>query len=173
MYKGEEVLPARRDVVFKALFTSGGDLELLASLLSSILDLEITAEDVILTNPELSAEHEAGKQSRLDIRAKLRDNSHINVEIQIRNEHNMEKRSLFHLSKLYIGQLSKRMNFGDICPAIAINILDFNYLPFEEFHNKYRMKNIKNNHELTDVFEINFIELPKVPKKNCANLKEK
>ena len=172
IYKGKELLPARRDLVFKALFAGDGDLELLASLLSSILELDIVAEDVIVTNSEMPAIYEAGKLSRLDIRAKLSDGEHINVEIQIRNEYNMEKRSLFHLSKLYIGQLSKGMDFEELGPAIAINILDFSYLPFEEFHNKYRMKNTKHNHELTEVFEINFIELPKVPKKNCANLKE-
>lgn len=171
-YKGKELLPAKYDLVFKALFADDGDLELLASLLSSILDLDILPEDVIITNVELSPTHEAGKLSKLDIRAKLSDGRQINIEIQLRNQYNMEKRSLFHLSKLYAGQLSEGMAFEEICPTIAINILDFNYLPLKDFHNKYRMKNTQHDHELTDVFEINFIELPKAPKKDCNNLKE-
>jgi predicted transposase/invertase (TIGR01784 family) len=55
------------------------------------------------------------------------------------------------------------MKFNDLGSAIAINILDFNYLPHEEYHNVYRLRNIAKNDELTDVLELNFIELPKIP----------
>jgi predicted transposase/invertase (TIGR01784 family) len=93
-------------------------------------------------------------------------------EIQVDNEQNIEKRSIFYTSRLYTEQMAPKMKFEGICPVIAINILDFQYLPFEEYHNRYRLKNTRNNHELTDVFEINFIELPKVSKKSDNSLKE-
>jgi hypothetical protein len=45
-----------------------------------------------------------------------------------------------------------------------------NYLPFEAYHNRYRLKNIRDDHELTDVFEVNFLELKKAPQ-NPADIK--
>jgi predicted transposase/invertase (TIGR01784 family) len=171
-YRGKELLPAKRDIVFKALMTADGDLELLASLLSSILEIDIRADGITVTNTELSPTYEEGKLSRIDVRIKLADGKHIQVEIQLRDLHNMANRSIFYLSRIYTEQMKTKIGFRDICPTIAINILDFNYLPFSEYHNKYRLKNVRNNHELTDVFEINFIELKKVLKENRSGLKD-
>lgn len=142
-YKGKELLPVKRDLVFKAVFVGDSDLELLASLLSSILEMDIKAEDMAVTNTELPPVHEAGKLSRVDIRIRTADKKHIDVEIQLNNEHNMDKRSIFYLSKLYTEQMTVKMKFEELCPAIAINIMDFSYLPYREYHNRYRMKNIR------------------------------
>ena len=171
-YRGQEVLEPKKDLVFKALFTADNDLELLASLLSCLLDLNIHQDDIVVKNTELSPVYEEGKLSRVDVRVKLADGKHINVEIQLNDEHDMEKRSIYYTSKLYADQMKSGMDYIDICPAIAINILNFTYLPFDEYHNKYRLKNMRNNQELTDVFEINFLELEKVPKKADNSLKE-
>ena len=113
---------------------------------------------------ELAPEQISGRLARLDIRIKTKDNRHINVEIQLHDEKNMDRRSIFHLSKLYTQQMTKGMKFNDLGPAIAINILDFEYFPYTEYHNVYRLKNRRTNDELTEVFEISFIELPKVNK---------
>jgi predicted transposase/invertase (TIGR01784 family) len=123
-------------------------------------------------NTELPPLHEAGKLTRLDLRIKLTDGKHLNVEIQLKNEHNIEKRSLFYGAKLFTEQMTAGMHFEELCPAIAINILDFNYLAGSEYHNSYRMKNTKTHDELTDIFEIDFIELPKVPEGQGKDLKD-
>jgi len=171
-YKGQELLPAKMDIVLKAILTSDGDFELLASLLSCVLNLDIDADDVTVTNTELSPGHEEGKLARIDVRVRLRDGKHCNVEVQLNDEHNIAKRSIYYLSRLYVDQMKPAMRFTDICPTIAINILDFPFLPFEEYHNVYRLKNVRNNHELTDAYEINFVELEKVPADSHAGLKD-
>ena len=171
-YQGQTIFLAKYDIIFKAVFLGDGDYSLLASLLSSILNVEIEADDVTILNVELPPEYESGKLSRLDIRIKTPDGKQVNVEIQLTDEKNMDKRSIFHLSKLYTGQMTARMKFKDLGPAIAINILDFKYLPYKEYHNVYRLKNIRNNDELTNVFEINFIELPKVAPETGDALKD-
>ena len=74
----------------------------------------------------------------------------------------MNKRSIFYLSKLYIEQMAQGMDFRELRPAVAVNILDFDYLPYSAYHNRYRFKNIRTGDELTDVVEIHFIELGKV-----------
>ena len=78
-YKGLELLPAKLNLVFKALLTSDGDLELLASLLSCILELDITAGDVTVTNTELPPTYEGGKRASVDVRVRLSDGKHLNV----------------------------------------------------------------------------------------------
>ena len=171
-YKGQELLSAKYDLVFKALFTADGNQELLASLLSCILTIHIRAQDMIVTNTELPSTHEDGRLSRVDVRVRLSDGKNLNIEIQLEDEHNIAKRSTYYTSKLYVDQATPGMKFGELCPTIAINILDFSFLPYEEYHNRYRLKNTANNDELTDAFEINFIELRKVPKNSKGNLKD-
>jgi predicted transposase/invertase (TIGR01784 family) len=165
-----DVLPLKADVVFKAVFLD--EMDLLASLLTSILNLEIKPEDITVTNTELPAVHEKGKLSRMDLRVKLSDGRQINVEIQLNDEDDMEKRNLFYLSRLYTGQMTESMRYKDICPAVAVNILDFVYLPGEKYHTRFRMKEVEDNYELTDVFESNYIELAKLPPGMSADPKD-
>jgi len=172
LFEGLELLPPRRDIVLKALFLGKDGLELLASLLSCVLDQDIRAQDIIITNTELPKIHESGKLSRIDLRVKLSCGEHVNVELQLENEYNIARRSIFYTAKLYVDQLVSPMEFNELCPTIAINILDFDYLPYEDYHNTYRLKNIKTNDELTDVFEIHFIELKKVPKDSSKHMKD-
>ena len=164
MYRGQELLSPRLDLALKALLVADGDYELLASLLSCVLDLDLTPDDVTVTNSELVQAHEDAKFARVDVRVRLSAGQHVNVEIQIGNFFNMEKRSIFYASKLYTDQMHPKMDYALICPAIAINILDYNFLPFADYHNRYRLKNVKYDHELTDAFELNFLEVLKALK---------
>jgi predicted transposase/invertase (TIGR01784 family) len=173
VYHGRTIYVAKLDRVFKALFISSGDLTLLASFLSSILNIPMKADDLIILNTEMASDNKDGKLSRLDIRIKTSDGKHIDLEIQLIDEHNMDKRSLFNLSKLYTQQLRSGEGYSKMGAAIAICILDFKYLPYEDvYHNIYRMANIRTGDILTDIFELNFIELPKVPPELNNNMKD-
>ena len=171
-YKGKELLPAKCDLVFKAMMTADGDLRLLASLLSCVLELNIHADDITVTNTELPPTHAVDKPASVDVRVKLSDGKHINTEIQVEDKHNMEKRSVFYASRLYVEQMVSGMDYIEICPVIAINILNFPFLPYAEYHNRYRLKNLRTHDELTEVFELHFIELPKVSKDSRSHLKD-
>lgn len=50
---------------------------------------------------ELSGEHQEDKQARLDILVKTQENIAINIEIQLSNQHDMIKRTLYYWSKIY------------------------------------------------------------------------
>ncbi|MCL2121275.1 MAG: Rpn family recombination-promoting nuclease/putative transposase [Clostridiales bacterium] len=168
-YQGMTVYKAKYDLIFKEVFL--GDLALLASLLSSILEIDIQAEYLAVLNTELVPAHESGRLSRLDIRIKT-SGKHIDLELQLENRYNMDKRSIFYMSKLFIEQMLQSMDFKDLCPAIAINIMDFACLPYAEYHNQYRLKNTRTHDELTDVIELHFIELPKVRMTENDNVKD-
>ena len=84
------------------------------------------------------------------------------IEIQLKNEYNMIKRSLYYWSKMYEEQLNEGDDYSKLERTICINILNFKYLDNNRFHNGYRLKEIETNEELTDLQEIHFIEIPKL-----------
>jgi len=166
-YENEMLFSPTYDALFKGIFVSPGDYGLLASLLSSALKLDIKADGIKVDNTELTKDNILDKGVRLDLKVTLGDGSIINVEMQIDNEYNIAKRSVYNISRIMAGQVKVSENYEDICPVIAINILDFNYIKgSKKFHNRYRMKNTETSSEMPDaeIFEINFVELPKLPK---------
>ena len=70
------------------------------SLESPIMSLQ-------LEDPHLHREHEDDKLSILDVSATLDTGTKVNVEIQLNNNHDMIKRSLYYWGKLYTSQLQK------------------------------------------------------------------
>ncbi|MCM1990263.1 Rpn family recombination-promoting nuclease/putative transposase [Oceanirhabdus seepicola] len=90
------------------------------------------------------------------------NNEIINVEIQLKNEYNMIKKSLYYWSKLYEEQLGQGEDYSKLKRTVCINILNFKYLNNDKFHNGYRLKERETGEELTDVMEIHFIEIPKL-----------
>jgi predicted transposase/invertase (TIGR01784 family) len=80
----------------------------------------------------------------------------------------MGERSLHQLSRINSESIEKGEVAADICPVIAINILDYDYInDGDGYHNRYRMKNVVTNAEMpgAEIFEVQFIDLPKFPKK--------
>ncbi|MDR2923724.1 MAG: Rpn family recombination-promoting nuclease/putative transposase, partial [Treponema sp.] len=55
----------------------------------------------IIENKTFTPEVIGDKSSVLDVRAVLHDNTRTNIEVQLRNQHNMDRRSLFYWSKEY------------------------------------------------------------------------
>ena len=65
---------------------------------------------------------------------------------------------------MFEGQLTEGQKYDTLAKTICINILNFKCLKTKEAHSIYRLKEINTNEELTDLQEIHFIELPKLPK---------
>ncbi len=172
MYHGQELLPISYDVVFKVVFGKNESKDILAKFLSAMLDIEVVdPESIELTNTEISPDYKDDKLSRFDVRAKLKDGTHIEIEIQLVNEHNMIPRSLYYHALLYVDQMVAGMGCHELKRSMSLNILDFNLLNEEEFFNSYRYVNIKSGKELSKLCEICFLELRKVPKQE-KNMKE-
>lgn len=79
---------------------------MLAAFLHETLDIEIESPEAIqFTNTEMSREYGDDKLSRLDVRIKLNNQDHVDIEIQLRDEYDMVNRSIYYLSKLYTDQM--------------------------------------------------------------------
>lgn len=157
-----KLLDPKMDFIFKNIFGSENNKEILISFLNATLKSEDKIKSVFIKNGDIEKEHLTDKFSRLDIKAITDKNEHINIEIQMKNEYNMIQRTLYYWAKLYEGQLKEGDNYSKLSRTICINILNFNYLNNDKFHSAFRLKDIETNDELTDIQEIHFIEVPKL-----------
>ena len=159
----KNLLDPKVDFVFKNIFGSEKHPEILISFLNAILKSDIPIVHVEIKGTDIAKNFVEDKYSRLDIKAITSNSEIINIEIQLKNEHNMIKRSLYYLSKMYEEQLSEGDDYKSLKRTVCINILNFKYLKTESFHSVYRLKERQTNEELTDVIEMHFIEVPKLP----------
>jgi predicted transposase/invertase (TIGR01784 family) len=158
-----ELMNPKIDFVFKLLFGNEKDTSFLISFLNATLDLsgDKTIKSVLIKNPVNDRQTEDDKLSIMDVKAETNDETVINIEIQLRDQHNMRERTLYHLSKMIAERLNKGEDYQEIAKTVAINILDFDLLGEEmRFHNKFRFLETETHKELTDAGEIHFMELP-------------
>ena len=156
------LLDPKMDFVFKNIFGSEKNPNILISFLNATLKPKDLITSVEIKNTDLNKGYIDDKFSRLDVKATSSNHEIINIEIQLKNEYNMIKRSLYYWSKLYSEQLNEGEDYSILKRTICINILNFKYLKTRKFHSGYRLKEIYSNEELSDVAEIHFIEIPKL-----------
>ncbi len=158
------LLSPKVDFVFKRIFGNEKHTNILISFLNAVMKPIDPIKSVQIRNSDIEKEHIEDKYSRLDIKAITNNGEHINIEIQVKNEYNMIKRSLYYWSKMFENQIVEGDNYDKLSKTVCINILDFKYLKSDNFHNTYRLKEITTNEELTDSMELHFIEIPKLRK---------
>lgn len=158
------LLSPKVDFVFKRIFGNEKHPNILISFLNAVMKPIDPIKSVQIRNSDIEKEHIEDKYSRLDIKAVTNKGEYINIEIQIKNEYNMIKRSLYYWSKMFENQIVEGDNYDKLSKTVCINILDFKYLKNDNFHNTYRLKEINTNEELTDTMELHFIEIPKLRK---------
>ena len=112
------------DFVFKNIFGSEKHPEILISFLNAILKPVKKIVSVKINKNDLDKQFIEDKYSRLDVKATTSNDEIINIEIQLKNENNMIKRSIYYLSKMYEEQLSEGENYSKISRTICINILN-------------------------------------------------
>ncbi len=155
------------DFAFKKLFGSEENKDLLIALINAILSEEEPLVDLELKNPYNLADYRAGKMSILDIKACDQTGRWFNVEMQIGQDLNFDKRAIYYWAKLVTEQLSEGMMFKTLQKTFSINILDFNFISnTPAFHNCYKIINVDSGKDdkLHDIFELHYIELKKFSK---------
>lgn len=173
----EKRLPLTSDYVFRRIFGQEENKGALIDFLESILNISI--HDIKINNPELPKDFSDSKYGVLDLKVTLNDDTIVNVEMQVQNQHNIEQRSAWYLSNTYANQLSESEPYLKCKKVIVINILNFKYYKRNSYHSIARMKfeesmedekiNLGYNLEdqyATNYLEMHVIELPKFKQKN-------
>ena len=112
--------------MFRALLQQNN--KVLTGLIASLLHLSPSEiSSVEITNPIILGESINDKTFFLDIRVDLNQNTLINLEMQVINEHNWPERSLSYLCREF-DQLSAGQSYESVKPAIQIGLLNFMHI---------------------------------------------
>ena len=127
-------LNLKNDIVFKAFFSKKGNEKYLKEFLESLLKIHIE-EIEVRSEVSLLKLDEKEKGGRLDIEAKL-NTGIINIEMQVNNLKNIEKRTAYYASKIMAREVGIREKYENIKPVIMVNILDYELFGFKEYVSK-------------------------------------
>lgn len=134
--------------------------KVLRGLICSLLHLKPEQiKSVEITNPINLSGDITGKEFILDINVMLNDDTLINLEMQVANEHNWPERSLMYLCRAF-DQLYRGQKYEEALPVYHIGFLDFTLFPeYPEFYATYQMLNIKNHHLYSSKFTLSVVNL--------------
>ena len=160
-----KLLDPKNDYVFKRIFGQIGNEDITKSFLSSIIPDKIEKIELDC-NPIMDKDLLDDKLGILDIKAKLNNNIVCNIEMQICDKKNIEKRLLFYWSKMYAQGIKQGQDYDKLKRTIVILISDYNLEKLKEIPEYVTKWNIREEKYgkiiLTDVLELYIIELNKL-----------
>jgi len=163
----------RVDLAFKKLFGVEENKDLLISLINSIVSQEDQVADLTLLNPYNTKNFRTDKLSILDIKAQGLDGKRFNIEIQISDEADYDKRALYYWAKLYTEQLKNAQDYSTLSKAIGIHFLNFTSIPeTENYHNIFHVTEKDSGITYFKDLELHTIELNKFSKNGKEGLDE-
>jgi len=160
----ENFIDLKVDYAFKQLFGNEKNKGITVVFLNAILKRtgRQAIKEIAFDTQEVGAEYQGDKQSRLNILVRTQNNELINIEVQLTNQYDMAKRTLYYWSRIYNLQLVKSEGYHTLLPTITINICNFNlFNQTESFHNVFHLYEQEEKFRMDDVLEIHFIEMKK------------
>ena len=178
-------LDPKNDFVFKQIFGTEKNKDILISFLNDILSLggKDIVTSVTFQKTQQDPDIPLYRKSIVDVLCKSQDGVQFVVEMQIGEHQGFEKRAQFYAAKAYSKQALKedgrykRLDvYAKLKKVIFIAIAGFTIFPNKEsYYSDHRLKDIKTSeNDLKDLRFI-FIELPKFKKKlhELSNIQEK
>ncbi|CAH1200556.1 hypothetical protein PAECIP111893_01444 [Paenibacillus plantiphilus] len=159
-----DLLDPKNDFVFKRIFGSEENKDVLLAFLNCTFHEagEPPLTEILLMNPYTDKDSPQDKQSIFDIQAKTTEGKLINIEMQLFNRYDNEKRTLYYWSKQYASQLEEGQSYKKLKKCVTINIVNFTILPNARYHNVFHLREKDSGIPLTDDLEIHFLELSKL-----------
>ncbi len=152
----------RVDMAFKKIFGVEENKDLLISLINSIVSEADQVVDVTILNPYNVATFATDKMSILDVKARGVGGKLFNIEIQITDEADYDKRALYYWAKLYSDQLAVGDDYATLSKAIGIHILNFiSISDAPKYHNVFHIAEKESGVSYFKDLELHTIELKK------------
>lgn len=98
------------DFIFKKVFGEKGNEDILISFINAVLkrtNKEPIVEIEIVDNKQLTKELILDKTGIIDVRAKTSKGENIDIEVQLTDQGNMDKRTLFYWGKMYLENIKQ------------------------------------------------------------------
>ncbi len=160
-------LDIKTDFAFKKVFGSEDSKERLISFLNAVLRFNDNAKikDLVIVDPYNIPQLKGMKDTYVDVKAVLDNDTKVIIEMQVLNCPAFEKRVLYNAAKNYSTQLLQGDYYHLLNPIIALTITDF--VMFDDTDNVIStFKLLEKDHFInySDDLEMVFIELPKFTK---------
>ncbi|UWW96866.1 MAG: Rpn family recombination-promoting nuclease/putative transposase [Candidatus Cardinium sp.] len=172
----EKITP-KVDLAFKKIFGVEENKDLLIDLINATVSPADQVRDVTLLNPYNAKNFRSDKLSILDVKAVGETGKMFNIEIQITDEADYDKRALYYWAKLYTDQLQAAQHYSTLNKAIGIHILNFTSIPdSKRYHNVFHITEKESGMPYFSDLELHTIELVKFstgPKETLDTLLEK
>ena len=172
----------RVDIAFKKIFGVEENKDILISLLNAIISEDDQIDEIELLNPYNERNFQKDKLSILDIKARNKiTQTYFLIEMQLAEEINYHKRSLYSWSRVYANQLKKGDLYEKLTKVIAIHILNFTCIEHktedgltvihkEKYHHCFIPMDKETKKHIHSDFEIHTIELSKFENRDQRNL---
>ena len=156
----------KNDVMFKAFFSKKENEKFLKSFLSAILGEEVKIKRVV-HDARLEQLTREQKYGILDLEVELENGEYINIEMQLKNNKNMEERTTFYAAKKITEQMVKGKQYKDLNKVIIISILDYNLINLPEYITRtIRVADKNREYEINNKVVFYYIELKKFREEN-------
>ena len=168
-----EMINPRIDLAFKKIFGVEQNKDMLISLINSIVSDQDQVDEIELLNPYNEKNFKKDKLSVLDIKARNAiTKTYFLIEMQIAEELDYAKRSLFTWARVYSNQIGEGDHYGKLKKTIAIHILNFTFINYdktmgwiesspEKYHHRFVLADVQTRIEVFKDIEIHTIELNK------------
>jgi predicted transposase/invertase (TIGR01784 family) len=176
MSEGSDKVKPTNDYVFKLIFGDEKDKDILISFLNALFkeySFLPHIEDIELQNSELIKRYDENRSGSLDIKAKVKGDTFIDIEVQAKDTGNLINRGIFYNSFMIVNNIKEGNDLTNIPKVISIWIVKGNLKEdniFHEYKSPLALCNLKTeksklNDEVTTIsnnFNIIFIFLSKI-----------
>ena len=160
-----KLLNPKNDVVFKKLFGTEKNQDILINFINSIVKgKNVKSVQFMKTQQDIAIVTQ--KQSIVDVLCKDQDNSQYIIEMQVAKQKGFIKRAQYYAAKAYSNQIQIGDEYTKLNEIIFIAITDFVMFPEKKefLSNHVILDKETKTHDLKD-FSFTFLELPKFNKK--------
>ena len=170
--ENSQKLKLKNDIVFKAFFSKAGNEKFLNDFLNALLEEEVKIKQ-IKHDARLEQLVVEEKYGILDLEVELESGEIVDVEMQLNDNKNIERRTTFYGAKKiaeqkYIGRL-----YNGLKKVIIIALLDYDFIPFKDYVTKtVRVIDKHRDYEINNYVEYYYVELKKF-RKQTPDMKEK
>ena len=172
----ERLNPLNDYLFLKLMGEEGNEVQCLAFLNAVLASKSKNPINLIkiLENKTLTADVIGEKASILDVRVETDAGEKVNIEVQLKNMHNIERRTLFYWGREFTKSISQGEDYKALPKVITINIVNFDNIKIEDFHTCFHLwEDDYKDYMLTDALEIHFINMNKFKKLKTGDMENK
>jgi len=159
----EEFLLPHRDIVFRILFGSVQNEDVLSSLLTASLRPARRLTSVKVLNPEVGRDLVSDRGIVLDVRVQLEDGSLVDVEMQMQTHPGLRGRFLHYWAKLFASQATVGGEWRELRPTYSVIFLGQPLLRTPIRESIIELTDRVTHERFTDLLRLHLFELGAPP----------